>query len=162
GYNRVRRVNEFLDGLHNKSSLDEDQKLTYEAEARFVRGYAYFWLMRIHGSVVLYENLEQYAAKDHPRSSEDACWNFIAADFAFAAEHLDKTNLAGRATQGAAYGMLARTWLYAASIAEYDGGQFNADPLTGVPTEKTVEYYGNAAAAAQAVVDLADEGLYSL
>ncbi|MFC3196094.1 RagB/SusD family nutrient uptake outer membrane protein [Parapedobacter deserti] len=162
GYNRIRRVNEFLDGLYKKSVLNDDQKLKYEAEARFVRGYAYFWLMRIHGSVVLFENLEQYATKDHGRSSEDDCWNFIAADFAFAAEHLDKTHLAGRATKGAAYAMLARTWLYAASSAEYDGGQYNVDPLTGVPADKATEYYGNAAAAAQEVVNLANEGLYAL
>lgn len=118
--------------------------------------------MRIHGSVILRENLEQYANKDQARASEDECWNFIAKDFAFAAENLGKTNLAGRATKGAAYGMLARTWIYAASIAENDRKQFNSDPLTGISQEKAVTYYTNAMNAANQVVSLANEGLYDL
>lgn len=162
GYTRIRRINEFLDGLKSKSKLTEDQKIKYEAEARFVRGYTYFWLMRIHGSVVLFDNIGQYASKDNPRSSEDDCWNFIASDFKFAAENLNKTNLAGRATKGAAYGMLARTWIYAASIAENDKKQFNIDPLTGIAQEKAAIYYTNAANAAKEVVALANEGLYGL
>ncbi|NGM60801.1 RagB/SusD family nutrient uptake outer membrane protein [Sphingobacterium sp. SGG-5] len=162
GYERIRRVNEFLYGVKNKSVLSDEQKLKYEAEARFVRGYAYFWLVRIHGSVILFDNIEQYESKDNPRSSEDDCWNFIAADFAFAAEHLDKTNLPGRATKGAAYGMLARAWIYAASIAENDRKQFNSDPLTGIPQEKALAYYTNAMNAANEVVALANEGLYAL
>lgn len=162
GYERIRRVNEFLDGLHQKSTFNEEQRTKYEAEARFIRGYVYFWLLRLHGSVVIYDDLEQYTVKDQPRVSEDEGWNFAAADFAYAAEHLDKTNLAGRATKGAAYGMLARTWIYAASIAENDRKQFNADPLTGVPQNKAEEYYSNAMNAAKEVVALANEGLYAL
>lgn len=161
-YLRIRRINEFMDGLEKKSKLNDAQKLKYTAEARFVRGYTYFWLMRIHGSVILMKNLEQYQNKDNARSSEDECWNFIAEDFAFAAENLDKANVVGRATKGAAYGMLARTWIYAASIAENDRKQFNSDPLTGVPQDKAVAYYTNAANAAKEVVKLANEGLYDL
>ncbi len=161
-YTRIRRINEFLDGLHNKSLLSEEEKLRYEAEARFIRGYVYFWLLRIHGSVILFDSLEQYKTKDHPRASEDDCWNFVAADFTFAAAHLNKTNLAGRATQGTAYGMLARAWIYAASIADNDRNQFNSDPLTGIPQEKAVTYYSNAMNAANEVVSLANSGLYDL
>ncbi|TJZ61923.1 RagB/SusD family nutrient uptake outer membrane protein [Sphingobacterium olei] len=162
GYTRIRRINEFLDGLYTKSSLSDGDRLKYEAEARFVRGYTYFWLLRLHGSVILLDNLSQYATKDHARSSEEDGWNFVAADFAFAAEHLNKTNLSGRATKGAAYSMLARAWIYAASIAENDRKQFNSDPLTGIPQEKALGYYTNAMNAANEVVKLANEGLYEL
>lgn len=164
GYIRIRRLNEFLEGLDNKAQgLDEAAKLKFQAEARFIRGYVYFWLVKLHGSVVLLDKLTR--EKDHPRSSEDECWNFIAADFAFAAENLPRTwdaVNAGRATKGAAYGMLARTWLYAASIAEYDKKQFNSDELTGVPAAKAVTYYTNASNAANEVKKLAAEGLYEL
>ncbi|PRY51471.1 putative outer membrane starch-binding protein [Arcticibacter pallidicorallinus] len=164
GYNRIRRLNEFLEGLETKAQgLDAEAKLRYEAEARFVRGYVYFWLVKLHGSVVLLDKLT--TEKDNPRAKEDDCWNFIAADFAFAGQHLPKTwdaVNAGRATKGAAYGMLARTWLYAASIAEYDRKQFSADELTGVPAEKATAYYTNAANAAEEVKKLAAEGLYDL
>jgi hypothetical protein len=164
GYSRIRRLNEFLEGLDTKAQgIDESTKLRFQAEARFIRGYVYFWLVRLHGSVVLLDKLT--AEKDNPRASEDACWNFIAADFAFAAEFLPKNwdaSNTGRVTKGAAYGMLARTWLYAASIAEYDKKQFNSDELTGVPAAKATEYYTNASKAADEVKKLAAEGLYEL
>ncbi len=163
-YSRIRRINEFLKGIELYSKLDAESKQRYTAEARFIRGYCYFWLAKVNGSVVLLDKLNEIDQKDNPRSSEDEVWNFVAADFAYAAEFLPKTwpGEEGRATKGAAYGMLARTWLYAASVAEYDRKQFNQDPLTGVPQAKAAEYYRNAANAAGEVIKLADEGLYAL
>ncbi|MBB5439277.1 hypothetical protein HDC92_002964 [Pedobacter sp. AK017] len=166
GYTRIRRINEFLDGLDTKAKgLDNNTKKVFEAEARFIRGYVYFWLVKLHGSVVLLDKLAGTENKDMPRSSEDDCYNFIAADFAFAAQFLPPTWDAansGRATKGAAYGMLARTWLYAASIAEYDKKQFNSDPLTGVPAAKATTYYTNASNAADEVKKLASQGIYAI
>lgn len=163
-YTRIRRVNEFLKGLDLYAKLDEETKKRYQAEARFVRGFCYFWLTKVNGSVVIMDKLNEIQEKDHARSSEDECWNFAAADFSFAAENLPTTwpGEEGRATKGAAYGMLARTWLYAASIAEYDRKQFNNDPLTGVPQAKAQPYYQNAAAAAEKVIELANQGFYVL
>lgn len=164
GYSRIRRLNEFLKGMDDYAkTLDDDTKLGYQAEARFIRGYVYFWLVKLHGSVILLD--KPTSDTNNPRSSEDDCYNFIAADFAFAAEHLPKQwdgANSGRATKGAAYGMLARTWLYAASIAEYDKKQFNQDELTGVPAAKAIPYYQNAATAAEEVIKLSTEGYYNL
>lgn len=154
-YTRIRRINEFLDGMNKYANLSEEQELLFEAEARFIRGYVYFWLVKLHGSVVL---LDQLAFdKDNPRSSEEESWNFAIEDFAFAAEHLPEQWDAaekGRATKGAAYAMLARTALYAGSIAEYDNKEFNSDPLTGVPSAKKDTYYQLAADAAAEVMKL--------
>ena len=164
GYGRISRLNELIKGIKEfPNPLTEQKKLQYEAEARFIRGYVYFWLVKLHGSVVIMDQLT--SEKHHPRSSEDDCYNFIASDFAFAAEHLPKSwdpGNVGRATKGAAYGMLARTWLYAASIAEYDKKQFNADELTGIPASKARAYYQNAANAAGEVIKLSNEGYYAL
>ena len=162
-YTRIRRLNEFLDGVSNYASIGDAAKQQYTAEARFIRGYVYFWLVKLHGSVVLLSSIDQYKVKEHARSSEEDCWKFVAADFQYAAEHLPKLPVqAGRATSGAAYSMLARTWLYAASIAEYDKKQFNVDLLTGVSSANAQAYYRNAANAAQAVIDLANQGYYKL
>lgn len=168
-YTRIRRINEFIHGLKTYSEIDEAQRLAFEAEARFIRGYIYSWLARINGSFVIIDNLEGHALINQPRSSEDECWNFIAADFAFAAEHLPKTwegvssgKFVGKATKGAALSLLARTWLYAASIAEFDKSLYNSDPKTGIPGEKAKTYYENAIAATDDVVDLANEGFYDL
>src|SRR5690606_12338201 len=164
-YTRIRRINEFIYGLQNYSNTSEEQKLVFEAEARFIRGYVYFWLARINGSFVIIDNLEGHTSLTNDRSSEDECYNFITEDFAFAAQHLPETrsaSAAGRATKGAALSLLARTWLYAASIAEFDRNQYNNDPKTGIPNEKAKTYYENAIVAAEAVVALANQGVYDL
>lgn len=168
-YTRIRRINEFIHGLQNYSQAAAEDKLRYEAEARFIRGYVYTWLARINGSFVIMDSLEEHTSLNNDRSSEDEGWNFIAEDFAFAAEHLPVTwkgvasdRYIGKATKGAALSMLARTWLYAASIAEFDKKLYNNDPKTGVPQEKAKSYYENAIAAAQKVVDLANDGIYEL
>ncbi len=164
-YSRIRRINEFLYGLGKYAKVGEAEKTMYEAEARFIRGYVYFWLARLHGSVVIMPALDEYKVKDRQRSSEEEVWKYIAADFAFAADKLSVTQTTtrtGRATKGAAYGMLARTWLYAASVAEYDKKQFNQDLLTGVANANATTYYQNAAAAATEVIKLADQGYYGL
>lgn len=168
-YTRIRRINEFLDGIHTYAQIDNGKKLGYEAEARFIRAYIYFMLVKLHGSVIIMKDLSDHTKKDIARSSENDCWNFIASDLEYAAAYLPKTwktieggKFEGKATKGAALSMLARTWLYAASIAEFDKKQFNADPLTGVPADKAQTYYTNAKNAAQGVVDLANEGYYAL
>lgn len=162
-YERIRRVNEFLSGLDKYGgAIDTTLANEYRAEARFIRGYTYFWLAKLHGSVVL---LNAPTSESRARSSEDSCWNFIANDFAYAASKLPvawPATYTGRATKGAAYGFLSRTWLYAASIADYDNKQFNNDPLTGVPSAKKQEYYQNAANASAAVIALANQGTYQL
>lgn len=164
-YTRIRRINEFLDGVANYGKIDATTKTQYAAEARFIRGYVYFWLAKLHGSVILLDNMGQYNTSLHQRASEEDVWKFIAADFQYAGENLPKqwgSTKTGRATKGAAYGMLARTWLYAASIADYDKKQFNSDELTGVSAANAQTYYQNAANAAQVVIDLAKEGYYEL
>jgi len=162
GYERIRRVNEFIDGLYNKSLVNDQDKAKYEAEARFIRAYSYFWLAKIHGSVIILKSLDLYSDKDNPRSSETEVYDFIVDDLKFAAENLPKTHLRGRATKGAANALLSRVALYAGSIAKYDKKQFNQDPKTGINESLASKYFTTSAEAAQAVVSLASEGLYDL
>jgi hypothetical protein len=69
GYIRIRRLNELLDGMNKYAKLDDDTKKKYEAEARFIRAYTYFWLVKLHGSVIIREDISQYQSKDASRSS---------------------------------------------------------------------------------------------
>ncbi|WP_149525430.1 RagB/SusD family nutrient uptake outer membrane protein [Sphingobacterium hotanense] len=159
GYDRIRRVNEFIGGLKTKSQSSDEEKVKYEAEARFIRAYAYFWLAKLHGSVIIFNDIEQYATKDNPRSSEEAVYDFIIEDLDFAAANLPNSNKSGRAGKGAAYALQSRAALFAGSIAKNDKKQFNSDPLTGINQAKANAYFTKAAQAAQATIDL---GLYEL
>lgn len=162
GYDRIRRANEFIAGLQSKSVVNDTEKVKLEAEARFIRSYAYFWLAKIHGSVVIMKDIQQYASKDNPRASEQEVYDFIIEDLKFAAENLPRTHFSGRATKGAANALLSRVALFAGSIAKNDLKQFNQDPLTGIPANLASGYFTISAQAAQQVVDLAAEGLYAL
>ncbi|MGN5955166.1 RagB/SusD family nutrient uptake outer membrane protein [Sphingobacterium lactis] len=159
GYDRIRRVNEFIGGLKTKSQLNDEDKVKYEAEARFIRAYAYFWLAKLHGSVIIFRDIEAYATKDNPRSSEEEVYDFMLEDLDFAASNLPVTNKSGRAAKGAAYALQSRIALFAGSIAKYDQKQFNTDPLTGIKAARANDYFTKAAAAAQATIDL---GQYEL
>jgi hypothetical protein len=151
-YGRIRRVNEFIEGVRTKSAVSDAEKLKYEAEARFVRAYAYHWLAKIHGSVVIRDDIKEYSQKDKQRASEEEVYDFMIEDLKFAAENLPATSLAGRANKGAANALLSRVALYAGSIAQNDRNQFNSDPLTGISAARTKEYYNIAIEAAQAVI----------
>ncbi len=114
-YERIRRINEFLDGLNKYGDkFSKEQKDQFRAEARFFRGYLYFLLVRNHGSVILLDELT--SDRSHERSPESACWDFVARDLDFAAQHLPKTwpeSDKGRVSKGAAYAFKSRAMLYA-------------------------------------------------
>lgn len=112
-YYYIRLINGCLSGLQ-ASSLSGTVKDQLSAEARFFRGYLYFLLMRNHGSVILLT--EPSAEKKHSRSPAADCWDLVASDLDFAAQHLPVSRKgvdAGRISKGAAYAMKSRAMLYA-------------------------------------------------
>jgi len=96
--------------------MDESVKSRYIAEARFLRGLFYFNLVRAFGAVpkVTTVNTEFDAA----RASVNELYNdIIIPDLMYAATTLPEKSQygasdAGRATRGAAKGMLAKVYLY--------------------------------------------------
>lgn len=113
-YGRIRRLNEFLQGLDNFAKFDETSKLQLKAQTLFFRGYLYYLLTMRHGSVVLLKQLT--TEKNNARSPENECWNLVAEDLDFAINNLpvewDAANQ-GRITKGAALALKSRAMLYA-------------------------------------------------
>jgi hypothetical protein len=113
-YTNIRLVNQFISGIDNTAQFADSIKTRLIAESRFFRGYLYFLLMRNYGTVILMDELT--SDKNHARSSADSCWNFVAADFDYAAANLPEawgSADQGRVTKGAAYAMKSRAMLYA-------------------------------------------------
>lgn len=108
--------------------IDADLKARLVAEARFLRALLYFNLIRIYGNVPLVTNeTVDLADTDKTNVGTSAeVWQTIIDDLKFAENNLPVTyNLsdAGRATQGAAKGTLAKVYLQRSGLA-----QFNDDP----------------------------------
>ncbi len=95
--------------------MDLDAKNSILGEARFLRAYAYFDLVRIYGAVPL---VTRVPSLDQdlliPRNAVDEVYALIKEDLEFAADHLPEGRAAadaGRATSVAAKALLAKVHL---------------------------------------------------
>lgn len=121
--------------------MDEDIKSRLLGEARFLRGLYYFNLVRLYGDVPLIfepaSTIEEYLVGRAPAAG---VYDAIISDLTAASENLPLSYTGsdrGRATKGAALGMLSKVYL-------------------------TREQWDLAANAARQVMDLEEEGIYGL
>ena len=116
GYNKIRRMNQFLNSMKKYSTFSEEKNTLLEAQVRFFRGFMYFQLAKRHGGVILYTDLEEMK-KDIERSSEEATWDLVQSDLEFAIQHLPEEWKSsadkGRLTKYAALAFQSRAMLYA-------------------------------------------------
>jgi len=117
-FNFVNKANIAIDQIRNNKDIiaSADVKAQSEAEARFLRAYAYFNLVRFFGRVPLVDSVFTNAASQSnvPQSNAAAIYSFIEADLQFAAANLPLSwdaKFVGRATKGAANGLLAKVYL---------------------------------------------------
>lgn len=140
-------------------------KDAYKAEARFLRAWTYFNLIKRYGGVPIIKDKIYQLTDDIqlPRESFSDCIQYIKAELDTAILHLRRTadiNSAnyGRITKGAAMSLKAKVLLYAASPL-FNGQNIEAgNPLTGY-TSFDKNRWKLAADAAKAVIDL---GIYHL
>lgn len=113
-YRQITYANVVLDKLGN-TDIDEAQKNAFAGEARFLRALAYFDLVRIFGAIPLITTPPSYDQDLlFPRSNINDVYSLIKEDLSFAAEHLPQVWTGqdlGRATKGAAMGILAKVHL---------------------------------------------------
>ncbi|TDO19719.1 RagB/SusD family nutrient uptake outer membrane protein [Pedobacter duraquae] len=117
-YGMITKCNTALDAIANNTNIVADPavKAQAEAEVRFVRGYAYFMLVRLFGNVPLIDKVfaDPAAQSNVAQSSPDVIYPFIEKDLTVAAAGLPMVPPAkfpGRLTAGAANGMLAKVYL---------------------------------------------------
>lgn len=114
-YQGVKRSVLVLTALPN-IQLPAQDKTRYEAEARFFRGYIYFLLTTAWGDVPLVTSLNP--PRNITRTSKAQIYSqIIVPDLTFAIQNLpEKSGLSaaemGKATKGAARGILAKAYLY--------------------------------------------------
>ncbi|WP_220100625.1 RagB/SusD family nutrient uptake outer membrane protein [Chitinophaga oryzae] len=114
-YQEINFCNQVLDNVPN-IKMDDALKNRYLAEAKFIRAYAYFRLVRAYGDVPLRLHVpkgpEEY---NIPRAPKAEVWAAIEKDLTEAAAVLppgyDAAN-AGRATKGAALALHAKVAMY--------------------------------------------------
>ena len=146
--------------LNEKLPNGKSAKPAYIAEARFLRAWTYFELVKRYGGVPLMGDGVRQITDDValPRSSFADCINYIVSELDAIKDSLRTqptitTNTYGRVTQGAAMALKAKALLYAASPL-YNGGNVDGvNPLTGY-AGFDLNRWKLAADAAKALIDL--------
>ncbi len=115
-YVAIGRANFLINSLE-PAPIDAAQKLAFEAEARFIRAYSYFVLVRIFGGVPLFNSPvtpEDINNKSFTNAPIHEIYSQIEGDLQFGIENLPDKNSSepGRASRGAAAAYLARVILY--------------------------------------------------
>ncbi len=100
----------------NELEIPEAQKTQYIAEARFLRGYFYFFLVRSFGPVPVIDKVpitEEEIARTYVRNSVDEVYALIESDFQFALQLPSKQLIdLGRGSGDAAKAFLAKVAMY--------------------------------------------------
>lgn len=170
----IREASYFMQNIHMCEELDPERRDHYYHEARFLRAYYYFLLMRLYGPVPILPNEvpddpnDSYFRQHLGRDKWDKCVEWVAEELRLAAEGLKQGQVSsdyGRPTPGAALALRARLLLYSASElfnprgeSVFRGWVSKKSGEELVPTTFDVEKWRKAAAAAKEVIDLRHDG----
>jgi starch-binding outer membrane protein, SusD/RagB family len=125
-YQAIYRCNVLLNRLDQVDwGTQTELKARYEAEAKFLRAYLYFDLVRLFEKIPL---LTAPSKENVPQADADSTYQLIFNDLRFAVKNLPSTvysgTPAGRSTKWAAESMLARAYLFYSGyygVAEFGG-----------------------------------------
>lgn len=174
----IRHCNIFLENLNDPNKVPdirEAERQRWIAEAKFLKAYYHFYLMRMYGPIpIMRENVPIDAPVEDVRVSRepvDESVEYIATLFDEAAVGLppvitDRITELGRATKPIARGMKAKLLLMAASPLfngnEDLAGFTNKDGTQLVSTEYDPEKWQRAADATREAIEFAEAGGHSL
>jgi hypothetical protein len=115
-YNVIFRANTVLDNLENATPAAAS---TFEGEAKFVRAYSYFNLVRLWGPIPLIDGVVDLSDEETQFGRVDVSlvYNLIVSDLETAAANLDNSNK-GRASKAAAEALLAKVHLTLGNYSE--------------------------------------------
>lgn len=162
-YANVRRVNVLLSHL-STTPLSQRLRDRIAGEARFLRAWYYFILLKHYGGIplvgdVVYQATDPVSGK---RATFEECVNYIESECNAAATALPLVQSGqdfGRITRGAALALKSRLLLYAAS--PLFNGRVDMDGLLGYPAFDK-NRWNKAAQAALDVIGLQQYNLYEL
>lgn len=175
-YQGIRQASIFIQNIDMNMEMSDSERADYKAQARFVRAYYYWLLLRKYGPVPILpdEGLDYTLEYDElaiPRNTYDECANYIASEMLEAAHYLPLTRsqlYIARPTRGAALAVRAKVLLYTASPINNprptDTERFtdltNFDGKNLISQEYDESKWARAAAAALDVIKLGQYSLY--
>ena len=175
-YQGIRQAAIFIQNVDMCNELTSEERADYKAQARFVRAYFYWLMLRKYGPVPLVPDegidyTKEYDELGIPRNSYDECVEYISNEMLLAAKDLPLSRSAlyiARPTRGAALATRAKALLYAASPInnprpgdqEKFADMVNWDGKHLIAQEYDDKKWAIAAAAARDVMELGQYDLY--
>jgi hypothetical protein len=154
-YSIIRNLNMLIEKLQ-ESSNESNFIASRIAEARFLRAFNYFAMVKRYGGVPLITKTLQLDSPEEElypaRNSEKEIYDFVVNEMDAIEEDLKGITEYGHATQGAALALKCRAALYAGSIARYGTVQLNG--LLGIPQDQATVYYQKSLDAADKITTL--------
>lgn len=128
-YTIISRASTVLENVEKipEGSIDPEMKARFKGEAHFLRGWAYFQLVQLYGGVPLrLKSLSEDPQSNVPRGTVKETYDVVINELKAAEELLfpvghPKVGEAGRATRGAAKGLLAKVYATIGSGAVSSG-----------------------------------------
>jgi len=166
GYGTIRSINEFIERVPGSPLSPADIKAKL-AEARFLRAFCYFAMVKRYGGVPIITKVQSLSDPQdqlYPvRDKEEAVYDFILSEIDSIASDLPEVvtgdNL-GRPSKYAALALKSRAALYAGSIAEF--GAVDLNGVVGIPAVKANTYYQAAYNASDSIMVSGHYKLYDL
>ncbi|MBS2099371.1 RagB/SusD family nutrient uptake outer membrane protein [Carboxylicivirga linearis] len=165
-YKAIYRMNMLLSKMEQIDwEGDEEYKTNIEAQARFLRAYCYFDMVRLWERVPL---LTEPMSGNIPQSPADSTYKVIAEDLKYVAEYGSDIVEAGRVNQYAGKALLGRVFLFYTGYYEKDNlvGVVDKDyvlagleDVVGNSSYGLVDEYKNLWPAASSEVNEAGDGL---
>lgn len=115
-YRCIRDANYAIRQFPKATSMTEEEKQSYLAQAKFLRAFAYFGLVRYWAGVPL-RTEENIGVDNVPRSSEEDIYNFIVSDLDYAVKYIPESNTRGLPNRDAADYLLACVYM---QLKQYD------------------------------------------
>lgn len=118
-YNVVQQSNNVIIGIE-ASEVDQAVKNKYIAEARFMRGTAYWYLASLWGNVIISTDPAELVKNPIVNTNPvNDVYEFAIRDMEFAAKFLpEAASQSGRLTRYSAFGMLSRLYLSVAGLSD--------------------------------------------
>lgn len=152
-YVGINRANILLERIDAVPDMDEENRKQYKAEARFLRAFYYYTLVECWGDVPFKTTSTEDAYDlDIPRTDKQTIYDFIIREMYGCAEDLKSAKeldyLPGHVSKSAAWGILARVYMFRA-------GEPKRDKMVGLANNTTdaqiAEYFKKASYYAQLV-----------
>ncbi|KAA2238930.1 RagB/SusD family nutrient uptake outer membrane protein [Chitinophaga agrisoli] len=148
----IRNANYFIQTLPGYAfNFNPNQVNHWLGEARFIRDFTYFELVKRYGGIPITTEVQYYPQESLeqlqlPRNSEQEVYDYIAKDLDSAILLMNPTSeQRGRANKYIAAALKSRAMLFAGSIAKYNTKNIS-DPNTGkqvqgIPATEAVRYF---------------------